>query len=222
MENESDENRAARHHQERALASSSFPGLTPLTLVKVHKTDGERNKLTMLPQHVTTARTTRTTLFCTRLTPLALAVRLAVTATLTVGVSPHVQAQAATATQDAIQLVAPADEAPLENSRAAPELPAVVVPSDADWAETTEGTGAYTVRRSDSATGLTQTLRETPQSISVITRPMMDDFNLNSVNDVLDAATGIVVEKVETDRTYYTARGFDIVNFQTDGIAYAI
>jgi len=47
---------------------------------------------------------------------------------------------------------------------------------------------------------------------------MMDDFNLNSVNDVLDAATGIVVEKVETDRTYYTARGFDIVNFQTDGI----
>ena len=26
------------------------------------------------------------------------------------------------------------------------------------------------------------------------------------------------VERIETDRTYYTARGFDITNFQVDGV----
>jgi outer membrane receptor for ferric coprogen and ferric-rhodotorulic acid len=30
--------------------------------------------------------------------------------------------------------------------------------------------------------------------------------------------TGVNVEKVETDRTYYNSRGFDITNFQVDGI----
>lgn len=78
--------------------------------------------------------------------------------------------------------------------------------------------GAARARHSASATGLDLSLRETPQSISVITRSVMDDFKLNSVNDVLSLSPGIVVEKVETDRTYYTARGFDIVNFQVDGI----
>jgi len=77
---------------------------------------------------------------------------------------------------------------------------------------------AYAARDSDSATGLGLTLRETPQSLSVITRQVMDDFKLTSVNDVLSLATGIVVEQPETDRSYYTARGFDIVNFQVDGI----
>lgn len=77
---------------------------------------------------------------------------------------------------------------------------------------------AYRARRSSAATGLDLSLRETPQSISVITRSVIDDFKLNSVNDVLAMSPGIVVEKVETDRTYYTARGFDIVNFQADGL----
>ncbi len=69
-----------------------------------------------------------------------------------------------------------------------------------------------------SASKLDISLRETPQSISQISRARMDDFKLNSVNDVLAATTGVTVEKVETDRTYYTARGFDIVNFQYDGV----
>lgn len=77
---------------------------------------------------------------------------------------------------------------------------------------------AYRARSSSGATGLDLSLRETPQSISVITRSVIDDFKLNSVNDVLAMSPGVVVEKVETDRTYYSARGFDIVNFQVDGI----
>ncbi|NWO07815.1 MAG: TonB-dependent siderophore receptor [Alteromonadaceae bacterium] len=60
--------------------------------------------------------------------------------------------------------------------------------------------------------------RETPQAVTVVTREQMDDFAQNDINDVLEGTTGVTVESVETDRTYYTARGFDINNFQYDGV----
>ncbi|NWK97655.1 TonB-dependent siderophore receptor [Sphingobium lactosutens] len=69
-----------------------------------------------------------------------------------------------------------------------------------------------------SATSLSLTLRETPQSISIINRERIDDFALTNVNDLLAQAVGINVERVETDRTYYNSRGFDITSFQLDGI----
>ncbi|MDX1756509.1 MAG: TonB-dependent siderophore receptor [Marinobacter sp.] len=68
------------------------------------------------------------------------------------------------------------------------------------------------------ATKLNLPVFETPQSVSVISRDQIEDFSLREVNDVLDYMPGVTVEKVETDRTYYTARGFDIVNFQYDGV----
>lgn len=77
---------------------------------------------------------------------------------------------------------------------------------------------AYAVKASKSASRLDLTLRETPQSVSVVTRALMDDFQLTTINDVLATTTGVTVEKVETSRTYFTARGFDIVNFQFDGV----
>lgn len=76
----------------------------------------------------------------------------------------------------------------------------------------------YTVRDSASATRLDLSLRETPQSVSVVTRQKMDDFKLNAINDMLANTPGVTVEAVETDRIYYTARGFDITNFQYDGV----
>ena len=77
---------------------------------------------------------------------------------------------------------------------------------------------SYTTRAADSATRLSLSLRETPQSISVVTRQQMDDFGLNNINAVLDNTTGVNVERVETDRTYYSARGFDVTNFLVDGV----
>lgn len=73
-------------------------------------------------------------------------------------------------------------------------------------------------KASTSATRLSLTPRETPQSISRITREQMDDFGLDSLNEALAATPGVTVEQIETDRTYYTARGFDITNFQIDGL----
>ncbi|MCP8898126.1 TonB-dependent siderophore receptor [Gilvimarinus xylanilyticus] len=70
----------------------------------------------------------------------------------------------------------------------------------------------------DSATKLNMTIYETPQTVTAISRTQMDDFSLDSVNEVLDYTPGVTVEEVETSRTYYTARGFDIVNFQYDGV----
>lgn len=97
-------------------------------------------------------------------------------------------------------------------------LPTVTVTGQSAADLPTEKTGLYTTRRSSSATKLDLSLRETPQTVSVVSRNQMDDFKLNNVNDALSATSGIVVERVETNRTYYTARGFDVTNFQTDGV----
>ena len=72
--------------------------------------------------------------------------------------------------------------------------------------------------KTKSATKLNLSIFETPQTVTVISRDQMDDFALRDVNSLLKYAPGVTVEKVETDRTYYTARGFDIVNFQYDGV----
>lgn len=97
-------------------------------------------------------------------------------------------------------------------------LPVVEVSDQRAAEPPSERTGDYTVHSSMTATRLNTSLRETPQSISVITRSQIDDFRLNSVNEALHYATGIKVEKFEPDRSGYTARGSDITNFQIDGI----
>jgi outer membrane receptor for ferric coprogen and ferric-rhodotorulic acid len=73
-------------------------------------------------------------------------------------------------------------------------------------------------QQSSAATGLALTPRETPQSITIIDRQRIEDFALTNVNDLLDQTVGINVERVETDRTYFNSRGFDVSNFQVDGI----
>ena len=73
-------------------------------------------------------------------------------------------------------------------------------------------------RQSSSATGLALTPKETPQSVTIIDRRRIEDFALTNINDLLDQTVGINVERVETDRTYFNSRGFDVSNFQVDGI----
>ncbi|MBW7472693.1 TonB-dependent siderophore receptor [Marinobacter sp. M216] len=83
---------------------------------------------------------------------------------------------------------------------------------------TSEETRSYTAESTTTTMKMGLTHRETPQSVTVITREQMDDFAQNDINDVLEGTTGVTVESVESDRTYYTARGFDINNFQYDGV----
>lgn len=82
----------------------------------------------------------------------------------------------------------------------------------------TEGTGSYTPGTIATATRMVLTPRETPQSISVVTRQAMDDFGLVAIDDVMRHTPGITVSTYDTERTNYYSRGFSIVNFQYDGI----
>ena len=76
----------------------------------------------------------------------------------------------------------------------------------------------YLAVEAETATKLGISIKETPQSVRVVTRALMDDFSLDDVNQVLETTPGVSVEKIETDRTYYKARGFDILNFQVDSL----
>ncbi|WP_139129365.1 MULTISPECIES: TonB-dependent siderophore receptor [Pseudoalteromonas] len=76
----------------------------------------------------------------------------------------------------------------------------------------------YITEEAQSATKLGLTIKETPQSISVVSRALMDDFSLDDINAVLESTPGVTVEQIETDRTYFKARGFDITNFLIDGL----
>jgi len=98
------------------------------------------------------------------------------------------------------------------------ELSEITVGASASG-EVANDTESYAPKKPvSSATGLSMSLRETPQSVSVTTRTEMDDFGQNTINDVLANTTGITVQKYETDRSEYNARGFDIDTFKYDGV----
>jgi outer membrane receptor for ferric coprogen and ferric-rhodotorulic acid len=73
-------------------------------------------------------------------------------------------------------------------------------------------------RVSSGATNLDMEIKETPQSISLVTQEQMQQFGVDSLNDALRMATGIQVEEGETNRTLYLSRGFEVRNTQIDGI----
>ncbi len=73
-------------------------------------------------------------------------------------------------------------------------------------------------RVSSGATNLDLAIKDTPQSISVVSNEQMEQFDATSVNDALRLATGIQVDEWETNRTTYSSRGFDILNTQVDGV----
>lgn len=85
---------------------------------------------------------------------------------------------------------------------------------------TTEGTGSYTTQSSSSSTRLNLTPRETPQSLTVMTRQRLDDQRLTSLSDTLDATPGIIVlrDGLGAESDSYFSRGFQIQNFEIDGV----
>lgn len=75
-------------------------------------------------------------------------------------------------------------------------LAPVTVSVQAERNGITEGSGSYTATGpSGTATGLALSLRETPQSITVMTRQRMDDFKLETLTDVLEQAPGVTVSR---------------------------
>ncbi len=84
----------------------------------------------------------------------------------------------------------------------------------------TEGTGSYaahvvTIGKEPLS------LRETPQSITVMTRKLMEDQHLDTVSDLLLRTPGIVFTTDSNARDVVYSRGFPIRNIQLDGVSIA-
>jgi len=81
---------------------------------------------------------------------------------------------------------------------------------------TTEGSGSYASSNVAMAKGAS--LREIPQSITVVTRQQIEDQQLTSVGDVLAHTTGITTTSAAGgDVGAIYARGFQVSNMQIDG-----
>lgn len=97
------------------------------------------------------------------------------------------------------------------------DLPTVTVTGEEDTG-VVEKTGAYTTDAMSTATGLSLSVRQTPQAVSVITRQMMDDRGMQTAAEALQSAPGLSVTRSDTNRYAFSSRGFDIDNFQFDGL----
>lgn len=97
-----------------------------------------------------------------------------------------------------------------------PEV-SVVAAHDRDSKAISEGTRSYAARAVTIGKG-EQSLRETPQSVSVVTRQRMDDQNLTTLDSVLLQTTGITRQFRNFGHSLYYSRGFAISNYMMDGV----
>jgi len=84
--------------------------------------------------------------------------------------------------------------------------------------ETTEGSGSYTTGVTRTATKLPLSIRETPQSVTVVTRQQIDDQGAKSIADVLRNTPGVSGQVYDSERTEFSSRGLVITNYQYDGV----
>lgn len=109
-------------------------------------------------------------------------------------------------------------------------LPAAVLAQEADFSVSldevrvteksapsvySEASGAYTPRAVEVGKAA-QSLREIPQSVTVVTRQRMDDQALRTLDEVMAQTTGVTREESWLDTTY-SARGLTISNIRYDG-----
>lgn len=106
------------------------------------------------------------------------------------------------------------DEHTQQNGAALPE---VTVKAERESRATSEGTGSYAARAVTVGKG-EQSLRDIPQSVSVVTRQRMDEQNLTSLDNVLGQVTGVTREFRNYGHSVYYSRGFALDNFMTDGV----
>ncbi|WP_242612443.1 TonB-dependent siderophore receptor [Corticibacter populi] len=100
-------------------------------------------------------------------------------------------------------------------------LPEVAVTAAGYASAETYGTGSYTSGSTNTATGLALSIRETPQSVSVITSQRMQDQGLTQLTDVAAQTAGLTVSQggnVGSDSSPIYSRGFQVDNYMVDGV----
>lgn len=91
--------------------------------------------------------------------------------------------------------------------------------TEKDDVETVTVVGKYSVNEKvDTATGLGLLISETPQSVSVITAERIQDQALDTIVDTVANTIGVSSIKLDNVRNTLQARGFDITNYQIDGV----
>lgn len=80
----------------------------------------------------------------------------------------------------------------------------------------------YAAKTTRAGTKMLLTPRDVPQSVSIITKQRMQDQDLQSLDDVLNNTTGIAAEQIDSERSQYYSRGFQVTDFSYDDIPTAV
>ncbi|WP_159916312.1 TonB-dependent receptor [Pantoea sp. 18069] len=97
-------------------------------------------------------------------------------------------------------------------------MAAVTVSAQAERSATTEGSDSLAVRAVSINKG-TQSLKDIPQSISVVTRKQLDEQAITDLRVAISNVTGMVGAQGVGQGMVLFARGFEINDWQYDGVA---
>jgi len=96
-------------------------------------------------------------------------------------------------------------------------MPSVTIVGQAEQGATTEGSGSYTARKITLGKG-EQSMKDMPQSVSVLTRQRLDDQGITDLREAVNNVTGVVGVHGVGPGVVITARGFQIDQWQYDGV----
>jgi iron complex outermembrane receptor protein/outer membrane receptor for ferric coprogen and ferric-rhodotorulic acid len=96
-------------------------------------------------------------------------------------------------------------------------MPSITIVGQAEQGATTEGSGSYTARKITMGKG-EQAMKDIPQSVSVLTRQRLDDQGITDLREAVNNVTGVVGVHGVGPGVVITARGFQIDQWQYDGV----
>lgn len=83
----------------------------------------------------------------------------------------------------------------------------------------TEGTGSLATNSASVGTGVPQALKETPQSVSVITQEQIKRQGLTDLTSALNYMPGVTLQSSSGIESNFISRGFNVTTMQVDGSA---
>lgn len=106
----------------------------------------------------------------------------------------------------------------IQSATSSTSLPEVSVSAAAISGAPTEDSGSYTTDAIRVFKG-TQSIRRTPQPVTVVTNAVLKEQALGDVQQVLiHAAPGVTINYSDSERVAYYARGYEIDGFQINGM----
>lgn len=109
------------------------------------------------------------------------------------------------------------DDGPCENVENSTVLDTITI---SGLGSTTEGTGSYTTGAMSTGVKLPLSVKETPQTVTVVTRQKIEDKSYETLDQAVADTPGLIANQNFGDARYqYWSRGLIIDNMQYDGVA---